>query len=297
MILVTGGTGFIGSALIRQLVYQGHSVRILLRPSKVSPQIPHGVPVEVAVAALNDTRGIRAAMKNVDVVFHLITSERAGSRANLDEVDVQGTQGICTVARQAGVQRIFFISHFGADQFSGYPVLKAKGLAERIIEESQVPYTIFRCGPIFGPGDQFTIPLLKLIKWSPFIFLTPGGGKTLLQPLWIEDLTTTLTWALDEPSTTNKLFEIGGLEQLTYAKIVKTIMSVTRRYRLVLPAPPSLLRNLTLFAEQSLGGFPISIYWLDELSINRICALDTLPKLLGLLPARFSQHLEYLKSR
>ncbi len=295
MILVTGGTGFIGSALIRQLVYQGHSVRILLRPSKVSPQIPHGVPVEVAVAALNDTRGIRAAMKNVDVIFHLISSERLGSRANLDEVDVQGTQAICTVARQAGVQRIFYLSHLGADQFSGYPMLKAKGLAERIIMESQVPYSIFRCGPIFGPGDQFTTPILKLIKWSPFIFFAPGGGTTLLQPLWIEDLTTTLTWAFDESSTANKLYEIGGLEQLSYVKIVKTIMNITRRYRLVLPAPPSLLRNLTLFAEQSLGGFPISIYWLDQLSINRICALDTLPKLLGLLPARFSQHLDYLR--
>ncbi|HWQ46163.1 MAG TPA: NAD(P)H-binding protein [Longilinea sp.] len=296
MILVTGGTGFIGSALIRQLAYQGHSVRILLRPSKISPQIPHGVPVEVAVAALNDQRGIRAAMKNVDVVFHLIGTERHGSQANLNEVEVEGTQAITTVARQAGVQRIFFMSHLGADQFSGYPLLKAKGLAERIIEESQVPFTIFRSGPIFGPGDQFTTQILTLIRRTPFFFFNPGGGKTLFQPLWIEDLTTTLTWALDESFTVNKRYEIGGLEQLTYLKIVKTIMTATKKHRLIIPAPPTVLRSLALFAEQSLGGFPISIFWLDQLSVNRICALDTLPKLLGLLPARFSQHLDYLRS-
>ena len=71
MILVTGGTGFVGRALVRQLVANGLNVRTLIRPSARTPNLPRGVPVEVAVVGLNDERGLRAALRGVDVVYHL----------------------------------------------------------------------------------------------------------------------------------------------------------------------------------------------------------------------------------
>jgi len=90
MILITGGTGFIGQALIRQLIEAGHPVRTLIRPSNQSPRLPVGIPVEVAVAGLNDERGLRAAMVGVKTVFHLAGVERMGVEADLLEVDIQG---------------------------------------------------------------------------------------------------------------------------------------------------------------------------------------------------------------
>ena len=71
MILVTGGSGFIGQALIRHLVDSGQRVRMLIRPSRQSPRLPVGIPVEVAVAGLNDERGLRAAMVGVRTIYHL----------------------------------------------------------------------------------------------------------------------------------------------------------------------------------------------------------------------------------
>jgi dihydroflavonol-4-reductase len=113
MILVTGGTGFIGQALIRHLVEAGYRVRTLIRPSPRTPNLPRGLSIEVVVSSLNDERGLRAAMMGVEAVYHLAGSEWQGSAANLLEVDVRGTQAVTGAAVEAGVKRFFFISHQG----------------------------------------------------------------------------------------------------------------------------------------------------------------------------------------
>jgi NADH dehydrogenase len=294
MILVTGATGFIGSALVRRLAAMGKPVRILLRPSSQSPNIPRGVPVEVAVASLNDERGLRAAMKGVTAVYHLVSTERYGSRADLNGVDINGTQAVTQAASLAGVKRFFLMSYLGADRASAYPVMKTKGIAEGIVQNSGVPYTIFRSAAVFGPGDQFTTQIMRLLKAYPFFFVLPAGGTAVLQPLWIEDLVTCLSWALEDPQTVNKIYQIGGCEYLQYREVIEIILRKTSSKRMLLSISPPFLRMLTLFAEQMLRSFPISIFWLDYLATDRTCALDSLPRLLGLMPARFSQQIDFL---
>ena len=295
MILVTGGTGFIGKALVRTLVQSGYPVRMLIRPSPRSPDLPRGVPVEVALSTLDDERSLRAAMVGVDAVYHLAGVERRGAYADLMSVDIQGSRLVAQAAADAGVERIFYLSHLGADRASAFPVLKAKAIAEEYIRRSRVHYTIFRTAIVYGPNDGFTTGLARLLSVVPYFFLIPGNGRTLIQPLWVEDLVTCLTWALEDNTTRDQTFETGGPEYFTFLQVAEMVMHACNLQRKMLPVRPPYLRGMTVLLESLFPSLPVSVYWLDYLAVNRTCALDTLPRAFSLMPARMSQRLGYLR--
>ena len=297
MILLTGGTGFIGRSLTRQLVESGHQVRMLLRPSPRSPRLPTGVPVEVAVSSLNDVRGLRAAMHGVQAIYHLAGGEGEGGRANLQEVDIDGTRNLTEAAADARVERIFYISHLGSDRAAGFPVLKAKGIAEEYIRKSGVPYTILRGSILYGPEDEFTNGLAMLLAAAPGFVPLPSKGETLVQPLWVEDLVTCLVWAMDNQETINQTYDVGGSEYLSLRQVVQTVMEVTRQPRLLVNWPTQSMRGLTILMEFIFPRFPTSIFWLDYLAVNRTCPVDTIPRVFGLMPARFTSRLDHLRGR
>lgn len=295
MILVTGGTGFIGRVLIRHLAAMGKPVRILLRPSPKSPNLPVGIPLDVAVSSLRDERGLRAAMKGVDVVYHLVGAERLGSRSDLTAADVEGTEAVVRAALQAGVEQLIYLSHLRADRASAYAVLKAKAIAEGFIIQSGLNYTIIRTAPVYGPDDHFTTALARMLRFSPAFFLLPGDSNTQIQPLWIEDLVTCMTLVLDEPEARRRIYEIGGGEFFTFRQILEILQQVLGIKRWMISIQPAYLRILALLVEHAAPHFPISIHWLDYLAADRTCALDSLPRQFGLLPARFTHQLDYLK--
>jgi uncharacterized protein YbjT (DUF2867 family) len=296
-ILVTGGTGFIGQALVRHLADSGHRVRILLRASAQSPSLPRSLPVEVAVSSLDDMRGLRAAMVGVDLVYHLAGAEWRGAYGSLMEIDIQGTQNVVVAAADAEVERLFFVSHLGADRASAYPVFKAKAIAEEFIRRSGIDYTILRTAIVFGNNDGFTTGLAQLVSSIPRIFIVPGDGESLLQPLWVEDLVTCLVWALDDPATINQMYEIGGPEYLTFNEIVQIIIDKLQTNKRLVHLRQPYLRALTVFLENLIPAAPVSVYWLDYLATNRAGNLDAIPRFFNLMPARFSQRLAYLENR
>ncbi len=294
MILVTGATGFIGRTLVRQLSSIGYPLRTLIRPSPRTPRLPKGVPVEVAVVSLADVRGLRAALRDVDTIFHLASAENQGSRGDLLTADIQGTANLVEAATDAGVDRIVYLSHIGAARASGYPAFKAKGIAEEHIRNGKVPYTILRTSLVYGPEDHFTNNLARLIRSSFGVFPIQSGGRTVVQPVWVEDLVTCMLWSLEKDETLNKVYELGGSEFFTLQQIIETIMDVTHRRRFLVSLSPITLRAMTVFLEGVIPNFPISSFWLDYFAVNRTCAVDSMPRVFGLMPARFTYRLDYL---
>jgi NADH dehydrogenase len=295
MILVTGGTGFIGKVLVRHLTEAGYPVRLLIRPAKQSPKLPKSVPVEVAVSNLTDARSLRSAMLDVDVVYHLAGVEWHGAHASLMNIDILGSQMVSRIAADAGVKRFFYLSHLGADRASAFPVLKAKAIAEENIRRSGVDHTIIRSALVYGLNDHFTSNLARLLNALPFFFFVPEEGNTLLQPIWVEDLVTCLVWALDDSLTINQTYSVGGPEYLTFNHIVQSVLKQINLQRNLVHVFPPYLRAMTVLFESMFPGLPVSVYWLDYLAVNRTCNLDALPRIFNILPSRFDHRLEHLQ--
>lgn len=295
MILVTGGTGFIGSALVRHLADLGLPVRLLIHPSKKSPTIPKGIPLEIAVSGLNDIRGLRAILSDVDTIYHLASSESQGSRSNLYSVEIDGTTNICLAARDAHVKHIIFLSHLGADRASAYPLLKAKGIAEDTIRNSKIDFTIIRSAVVYGLNDHFTTKLIKLIRMSPGFLYLPEDGVNLIQPLWVEDIATCLVWVLNNPEFHNQTIQVGGPEYFSFREVIKILMETTSIRRALLAIKPVHLNRLTEILGIFSKKFPTSVFLIDYLAEDRICDLNSVPTQFNFKPSRFSSHIGYIR--
>jgi NADH dehydrogenase len=297
MILVTGGTGFIGRELIQRLISSGYQVRTLLRPSQISPNLPSGLPLDVALSSLLDPRGVRAALIDADTVIHLAGSDRFGFRSNVMENEVEGTRVLADAANEAGVKRLIFLSHIGTSLTSAYKLLRAKALSEENIIRSKTPYTILRTSLVFGADDHFTTSLAMMLSITPGFFPIPGDGTTQIQPLALEDLVTSIIWTLDDSATLNQKYEIGGPEYLTFREVVEMVMDKTRSRRILLQVRPPFLRAGAWILEKLFRIPPINTFWLDYLAVNRTTDLETLPRVFGLHPGRMSNNLEYLSNK
>jgi len=298
LILVTGATGFVGRALLPRLTEAGHQVRVLLRPSQRSPRLPKGVPVQVSLAQLDDERGLRSALAGVETVIHLAGAEWHGLDGDVFRVDAGGTRSLVEAARAAGVARLVYLSHLGADRASAYPVLKAKGIAEEFIRQSGLPHTIVRSAMLFGVEDIFANVLAGIIKLGPGVFFMPGDGRVALQPLWVEDLATCLEWSLADQAFVDRIISVGGPEFIPLRMMVDILMEALGVRRWVVSVRPVYLRGGAWFMEQLLPRSPLTTRWLDYLAMSRTCELTSVTSLFGLRPARFTpENLAYLRQK
>ena len=289
MILVTGASGFVGRHLIPALAEAGWPVRALVPPHRRRMTWPDGV--EVTVGRVSDAAALHQAMQRVHTVFHLASAQWWGGRRDLERVDVEGTRNVIAAARSARIGRIFFLSHLGAEPSSAYRLLRVKGQVEALIRHSGLPYTIMRCGVLFGEEDRFVNNLAMLLRTNPIFFFQPGHGESLLHPLYIGDLVQALLNSLERIALVDATIEIGGAEYVTFNEMVRTVMRVSHAKRVIVSVPPYTLRGFTRTVRRVLRRWPMSPQWFDLLASNRTAKLGNLYDYCDVRPVRFEDTL------
>lgn len=297
MIVVTGGSGFVGRALIQRLAQQGEPVRVLsARGESAFPEL--GETVEVVQGNLYDPESLYRAMIGAHTVFHLASAQWWGRKRDLERVDIRGTQNVIAAGRSARIGRLIVLSHLGAERSSAFTLLRVKGQVEEIVRTSGLAYTIFRSGIVFGQGDTFVNGIAQLLRANPFIFLQPGQGESLLHPLYIGDLIEALVRSMEHIDTVDQTLSIGGPEYMTFNEMVRTVMRVTNAPRLIVPVPPWTLRAFAGLISRFFPYFPLALQWLDLLASNRTASMSTLYDLFEMQPRRFEDTiLTYMRGR
>jgi NADH dehydrogenase len=250
--------------------------------------------VDVVISSLSDEAGVRSALSGITTVVHLATAEGDRRRRNLWAVDVEGTRVLAAQAQLAGVERLVYLSHLGANRASAYPFLQAKGIAESILRESGIPTLILRSSVIYGVGDSFTNVIAMVSHVLPGIFPLPNFDSSL-QPLWVEDLAACMEYCIGEDRFFGEALSLGGPEYLTFQQVVEAVLDVLRIPCFPVRIWPPLLRLGAEAMDSTLPHSPLTPFWLDYLAVHRTCDAGNIPLHFGLKPARLSERIGYLR--
>jgi NADH dehydrogenase len=247
MILLTGATGLIGSALLRRLVAREDTVRCLVRdPRRLRAQ---RVRVQIALGDLADADSFRHALRGVHTVVHLAASTRDQERGTIEELNGIASWRLVRAAERAGVQRFVFFSSLGAGFDSPSRFLRAKALAERAVERTSLPHDVFAPSLVYSPGDRW-LTLLEHMSLLP-VLPTPGEGQARFQPIWADDVADCVVAALErEPGGR---YELAGPEALPYETILRLALRSFNRSRRLWRVPLPLVRALLEPAERMAG--------------------------------------------
>lgn len=243
---------------------------------------------------INDPLTLRQELAGVDTVIHLAGSEARGRNRLLNHVDIEGTERLVEECQRARIERIIYVSRIGADPLAIHPLLQAKGVCERSILKSGIPYTILRSATVFGHGDRYFELLVGLAIWSwPFVWL-PGGGTHVVQPLWVEDLVRCLVGVLERPRMMNRTITVAGEERIKYRELMQQLLRLTGYRRIQVPLPLVLLRPFSRFLFRWWYWPAVSTYFVDRFFVPELTALDSVRHHFGFRPVRFNEAITYL---
>jgi uncharacterized protein YbjT (DUF2867 family) len=265
MLLLTGATGLVGSALLPRLLAEGTPVRCLVRdPRRLGA---NRVRVQIALGDLTDPPSFRNAMRGVHTVVHLAASIRDQPRGSIEELCGIATWRMVEAAERQGVERFVFFSALGASTHHRTRCLRAKALAEQAVHDANVRSVVFAPSIVYAPGDPW-LTLLERMALLPAMPVS-GRGRALYQPIWVEDVADCVIAALrSEDMTSHVRHELAGPETLSHNDIVHTLLrSLGRKRPLVHVPTPVVSRTLRLL--EALAGARAFATW-DEAELMEV---------------------------
>jgi len=262
VILVAGGTGFVGGGIVRELARRGKDIAVLTRDVEKARRRFPGLDIRYRQGDVRDAGSLNAALQGVDAVvgcqqFPNSPIENPGRGYTFEEIDAKGTERLVQAAKEAGVNRYIYLSGAGASADAKYHWLRAKWRAETAVRESGIPYVIFRPSWVYGPEDRSLNRFLGMARFLPFVPLIGAAGKQRLQPAFIDDVARAVAKSVDNSAADNQMIEIGGPEILTMTEVARTALQVAGKRRLLLSAPKSVMK-LAASILQFMPGRPLT---------------------------------------
>lgn len=279
MILVTGGTGFVGSHLVKRLASERIQTRCLVRKTSDTQKLKE-LGIEVVYGDVLDKESLKKAVEDVETVIHLvgIIVEKRG--ATFEIIHTQGTRNLVVASKAAGVRRFIYISALGARENARSRYHKTKWEAEQAVINSRMEYVIFRPSIMIGIGGEFITMLTKIVRWAPIIPIVDGESK--VQPIYVENTVDCIIKSLTDPKTTSRIFEIAGPDQITYKELFLALMEILEIDNPTFQIPITFMWPAACILEGVMEKPPITTQQLTMLQEDNICDIKEMQEVFNL---------------
>lgn len=299
-VFVTGATGFVGRGVVMSLREAGHEVVGLVRVE--TPSLEDGVRYAVGSVTDDSVASLAARMEGCDAVVHLvgIIAEDRGAGQTFERVHVSGTATLLGAAKVAGAgaTRFIYVSAIGATPDARAAYSRTKAAAERLVRDSGFSWTVFRPSLVFGPDAQFLKQMEELLRKPPLSLLplpfvpVPGDGQNRFQPVYRGDLARCIADCLGKPETANRLFEIGGADEVTFDELIAAIGARIGVNKPLLHAPLPVMYAVAAILESVLPHPPITTDQLLNLGQDNVCDNDPVLQAFGVRPLSLARTLD-----
>ena len=272
-VLVTGGTGFVGTGIVHALRAEDRPVRALVRDLRKGSTLASW-GCELAEGDVTDPVSLRRAVEGCDRVIHLVAI-RSGRRSDFERLMEQGTRDLVAAAREASVGRFVLMSALGttAETKDLVPYYHAKWDMEQTVKRSGLEHVIFRPSFVFAEEGGALGEFKRVVKLSP---VTPvvGSGEQQIQPIWRTDVAAFFAKSLDLPEAANRTFELGGPDVVTWDEFWRRLRAALRVRRPLVHVPVPVMRvQATLF--EALPNPPLTRDLLKMLLVGDNVVSDT----------------------
>lgn len=221
-LLVTGGTGFVGTHLVNAMLRRGHAVAVLARnPERARSR--YNRPVETVSGDVLSPDLLDAAVAGRDAVIHLVGIIHEKGAQTFDRMHREAVENVVGAMNAQGVRRLLHMSAMGSAEDSPSAYGRSKAAGERVARDSGLDWTIFRPSIIFGPGDGFVSLLAPIVRRNPLFIPVIGSGETRFMPVSVYDVARVFADSLEKPETIGGVFEVGGPRTLTLNELYREI--------------------------------------------------------------------------
>jgi NADH dehydrogenase len=239
LVTVFGGSGFVGSQVVRQLAKRGHRVRVAVRRPGLAYRLRllgDVGQIEIVQANIRDDESVARSLYEAEAAVLSVGVLWQHGRQTFEAIQAEGAERVAKAAAAEGIARLVHISAIGADPASPAAYARSKAAGEAAVRQALPGAVIVRPSVVFGPEDDFFNRFAAMAARGPVLPLI-GGGKTRLQPVFVADVAAAVATALEDPATAGQTFELGGPGVYSFEDLMKLVLLATGRKRPLAAVP------------------------------------------------------------
>lgn len=299
-VLVTGGSGFVGTEIVCQLAAAGYQPSCLARdPEKIVQRTGGGDAIRVVRGDMFDAAAMNAAAAGCMAAIHLIGIIREDHRRGqtFERIHVEATAAVLEACRTAGIRRYLHMSALGTRPNAVSRYHQTKWTAEEKVRAADLDWTVFRPSLIHGPGGEF-MQMMRFFCTSRLQPFMPyfGSGRARTQPISVQDVASIFVRTLSMPETIGQSYDLCGPEAFTWPALYDACAMALvghRRLKISVPVPVAKILASTVMplAPARLVPYKFNVGQVQMSQEDNVCDPDRIERTFGLKLRRFHEEL------